>query len=93
MSRGDEGRGRLRKARGRCQTTDNPGMSEWGNPSGTGNRFPSSTDECIVREKRTQGTETSKYLQESKSTETPLVAASESGLAQTRLRSGVAGVT
>ena len=40
---------------------------------------------------RTQGTETSKYLQEKKSTETPLVAASESGLAQTGLRTGVAG--
>jgi hypothetical protein len=68
-------------------------MSEWGNPSGTGNRFPSSTDECIVRVKRTQGTETSYYLQEKKSTETPLVAASESGPAQTKLRLGVAGVT
>ena len=32
----------------------------------------------------TQGTETSKYLQERKSTETPLVAASERGRAQTR---------
>jgi hypothetical protein len=34
--------------------------------------------------KRTQRTETSQYLQEKKSTETPLVAASESGQAQTQ---------
>jgi hypothetical protein len=34
---------------------------------------------------RTQGTETSKYLKEKKSTETPLVAASERGIAQTDL--------
>ena len=33
--------------------------------------------------KGTQGTETSKYLKEKKSIETPLVAASERGLAQT----------
>ena len=33
--------------------------------------------------KPTQGTETSKYLQERKSTETPLVVASERGIAQT----------
>ena len=32
---------------------------------------------------KTQGTETSKYLEEKKSTETPSVAASERGLAQT----------
>ena len=33
--------------------------------------------------KLTQGSETSQYLQEKKSNETPLVAASERGLAQT----------
>ncbi len=47
--------------------------------------------ECIGPFELTQGTETSKYLQERKSTETPLVAASESGQAQTGLRAGVAG--
>ncbi len=48
--------------------------------------------ECIGHMKRTQGTETSQYLQEKKSTETPSVAASESGIAQTRgLAPGVAG--
>ena len=30
--RDDEGRCRLRKASGRCQTTFDPGISEWGNP-------------------------------------------------------------
>jgi hypothetical protein len=39
--------------------------------------------EFIVREEQTQGTETSKYLQEYKSTEIPIVVASEIGLAQT----------
>ena len=48
--------------------------------------------ECIGRLKLTQGTETSQYLQERKSIETPLVAASESGKAQTDLRVGVADV-
>jgi len=59
-------------------------MSEWGNPAGLGNQILSSLAECIGQMKLTQGTDTSKYLQERKSTETPLVAASESGQAQTR---------
>ena len=40
-------------------------------------------DEYIVSLKRTQGSETSQYLKEKKSSETPLVAASERGIAQT----------
>ena len=40
--------------------------------------------------KRTQGTETSKYLKENKETSIPSVAASEIGTAQTILRDGVA---
>ena len=43
----------------------------------------SSRTEFIGAAKRTQGTETSKYLVEKTSTETPLVVASERGLAQT----------
>jgi hypothetical protein len=43
----------------------------------------SSRTEFIGAEKRTQGTETSKYLAERTSTETPLVVASERGPAQT----------
>ena len=39
--------------------------------------------ECIGLEKRTKGSETSQYLQEEKSNEIPLVAASEEGRAQT----------
>ena len=46
-------------------------MSEWGNPSALGNQMLSSIAECIGYVKRTQGTETSQYLQEKKSTETP----------------------
>ena len=47
----------------------------------------------IGLEKRTQGSETSQYLQEEKSNEIPLVAASEEGRAQTvRIRPcGVVG--
>ena len=59
-------------------------MSEWGNPSELGNQILSRTAECIGRDEPTAGTETSKYRQERKSTETPLVAASEKGRAQTR---------
>ena len=39
--------------------------------------------EYIASEELTQGTETSKYLKEYKSTEIPVVVASETGLAQT----------
>ena len=55
-----KGRGRLRKVRGSCQTSFDPGIPEL-----------------------TQGTETSHYLEEEKETSIPLVAASESGTAQT----------
>ena len=41
-----------------------------------------SYDEYIVIEKQTRGTETSQYLEERTSTETPLVVASESGPGQ-----------
>ena len=49
-----------------------------------------STDESIVCEKGTKGTETSKYLQEKKETSIPKVAASEMGEAQTSSNAGVA---
>ena len=42
--------------------------------------------------KRTEGTETSKYLQEKKSIEIPLVAASERGLAQTEVTTVISGL-
>jgi hypothetical protein len=52
----------------------------------------SSSAEYIGGWKRTEGTETSKYLQERKSIETPLVVASECGIAQTyRFPVGVVG--
>ena len=31
---GDEGRDKLRKARGEAQIAVDPGISEWGNPAG-----------------------------------------------------------
>ena len=54
------GRGRLRKVRGSCPTSVEPGIPE-----------------------QTRGTETSQYPEDQKSTETPSVAASERGPAQT----------
>ena len=58
-----------------------------------GSHVPSSADEYIVCKKPTQGSETSQYLKERKSSETPKVAASEMGRAQTRWirSSGVVG--
>ena len=70
-SRGEEGRGRLRKASGSRQTGFDPEISEWGNPSSLGNQMASRMDEFIVHDELTQGTETSQYLEERKSTETP----------------------
>ena len=43
---------------------------------------------CSQEQKRTEGTETSQYLEEEKSTEMPRVAASEIGEAQTDLLVG-----
>ena len=50
-------------------------------------------NEYIVEQEQTKGTETSKYLEEKKSTEIPKVVASEIGIAQTRgiFLSGVVG--
>src|SRR3990172_5823797 len=83
-SRGDEGRGRLRYAPGSGQTHFDPEISESGNRASLGNQMASPADECIVRVGRTQGTETSQYLEEKKSTETPSVAASEDGSSPNR---------
>ena len=72
---GDEGRGKLRKASGSCKQAMIRGC-----PNGeTRRRLYSVTPYG----ESTQGTETSKYLQEKKSKEIPLVAASERGRAQT----------
>ena len=47
----------------------------------TGSNVPVSPHEKIVWKKLTQGSETSQYLEERKSNETPKVAASEMGRA------------
>ena len=72
--RGDEGRTRLRKASGSCQEALIRG-------------FPNGATHCIVRysilsRRRTQGSETSQYLEEKRSNEIPKVAASEMGVGQ-----------
>ena len=62
------------KSHGELATSCDPWVSEWGNPAV---EILSSCTEYIGAEKQTQGTETSKYLQEKKSTEISRVAASE----------------
>ena len=63
------------------ETGVDPEISEWGNPTGVISCY--SPAEFIGWGTRTGGIETSKYPQESKSTEILLVAASERGTAQT----------
>ena len=78
---GDEGRDRLRYAWVRSQISYDPGISEWGNPHGFIFMYPLA--EYIGLGRRTGGSETSQYLQEKKSREIPVVAASEPGTGQT----------
>ena len=59
------------------QTTFDPEISEWGNPS--------CWRQDIPKGKQTRGTETSKYPVEKKTIVIPLVAASEAGEAQTNI--------
>ena len=83
MPRGEERRGKLRKASGSCKQAEIRGCPNGETRQGS---YP-----VIPRGKPTRGTETSKYLEEEKSTEIPGVAASETGRAQTGLRVGVVG--
>ena len=78
---GDEGRDRLRYASARSQISYDPGISEWGNPRKFMFTYPLA--EYIGFRRRTEGSETSQYLQEKKSREIPVVAASEPGIGQT----------
>ena len=57
------------------QTTFDPEISEWGNPSWWSHDIP--------KGKQTQRTETSKYLEEEKTIVIPWVVVSEMGTAQT----------
>ena len=61
------------------QAIFDPEISEWGNPIWSNVQSPYS--EYISLRSDTQGSETSQYLEEKKSTEIPLVAASERGSA------------
>jgi hypothetical protein len=83
--RGEEGRGKLRKARGRGTHPESP---RWPNGGTRPGAIPVITPLGV---RRTRGTETSQYPEEEKSTgpvlvrgrEMPSVAASERGGAQT----------
>ena len=88
-SRSDERRGSLRYAPGSWQTSIDPEISECGNASGA---IQSPAVECIDGMERTQGTETSKYLQEKKITMIPQVVASERGGAQTTAVTAAVGL-
>ena len=68
------------KPRG-AETSVDPWISEWENPHRVMPVYPMA--EYIGRGRRTGRSETSQYPQERKSTETPLVVASERGPAQT----------
>ena len=57
-----------------------------------GVQIPLSGAECIGAWKQTQGTETSKYLEEKKETSIPSVAASESGHSPNRARISRSGI-
>jgi hypothetical protein len=65
---------------GELQASFDPGISEWGNPPAYKRERPA---EYIGGYEQTQGSEPSQYLEENKSTEIPIVAASELGTAQT----------
>ena len=66
------------KSSGELLTSFDPEISEWGNPR---RDYLPARGEFIAARSPTQGTETSKYLEEKKSTEIPLVVASERGKA------------
>ena len=72
--RGEEGRSTLRKDTGSCEQAL---IRIY--PNGETHRAICIATGIDTVAKRTQGTETSKYLQERKSTETPKVVASEIG--------------
>ena len=75
---------RLRYAPASCQTRFDPEISEWGNPLIRDGEYSQVSQVACVE--RTERTETSKYLQEYKSIEILLVAASERRLDQTSVR-------
>ena len=78
--RGDEGRGKLRKASGSRKQALIRGFPNGATRLGNTQSSPA---ECIGRWKRTGGSEPSQYPQEEKTRVIPSVAASERGRAQT----------
>ena len=80
---GEEGRDKLRKASGRCKQ---PLIRRY--PNGA-TRYHEVVPSIA---KPTQGTETSKYLEEKKTTVIPQVVASERGQAQTKMVKAILGL-
>ena len=80
---GEEGRGKLRKARGSCTRAVIP---RW--PNGATHGRASARISPLSGLRRTRGTETSQYPEEEESIEMPPVAASERGGAQSAPRQG-----
>ena len=80
---GDEGRDKLRKAPGRCKQ---PLIRRY--PNGA----TLSVEDGKSFKMLTQGTETSKYLEEEKTTVIPQVVASERGIAQTKMVKAILGL-
>ena len=81
--RGDEGRGKLREARG---SGTHAVIPRW--PNGATRRVATPVI-WLQSQKRTQGTETSQYLEEEKSTEMSGVAASETDPSPNRCLYGI----
>ena len=82
---GDEGRSEWRYASGSYASID-PEISEWGNPI----EQPSITSQRNGREEQTSGSKTFQYREEKRPIGIPLVAASETGKAQTQLLNSAA---
>src|ERR671921_1735537 len=82
---GEEGRGKLRKARGRRTQPVSP---RWPNGETHAGSHPRITPYGV---RRTRGTETSQYPEEEESIEMPQVAASERGPSPNRPPSGGRG--
>ena len=71
----EEGRIRPRKTSGSCQESFDPAVSEWGNPT-----LVMQSNSSIYTGKATWGTEISKYPEEKKSKEIPLVSDERTGI-------------
>ena len=81
--RGEEGRDKLRKA---------AGIGTYESIRRYPNGATQHVEDMLSARRRTQGTETSKYLEEKKTKVIPLVVASEGGEAQTNIVTAMLGL-